>query len=59
MVRQFLAAAPEEGLARLALGRSDGLYAGLLAPRLETLRRAVRAGETAHFALCRAIAQGS
>ena len=46
MVRQFLAAAPEEGLARLALGRSDGLYAGLLAPRLETLRRAVRAGET-------------
>ena len=46
MVRQFLAAAPEEGLARLALGRSDGLYAGLLAPRLEALRRAVRAGET-------------
>lgn len=45
-IRRFLASAPEEGLSRLALGRHDGPYAEILFPRLKTLRRAVRAGET-------------
>lgn len=46
-VRRFLACGPDEGLSRLALGRTDGPYAELLAPRLEILRRAVRAGDAA------------
>lgn len=46
-IRRFLASAPDEGLSRMALGRSDGIYAALLTPRLKTLRRAVRTGDIA------------
>lgn len=44
-IRRYLASAPDEGLCGLALGRVDGPYACLIAPRLEVLRRMVRAGE--------------
>ncbi len=44
-VRRFLACAPEAGICRMALGRSDGVYAQLLMPRLLCLRRGVLAGD--------------
>lgn len=44
-VRRFVASGPGEGLSCLALGRSDGPYAALVAPRLQALRRAVRDGD--------------
>lgn len=44
-VRRFLASAPGYGLAGMALGRAEGPYASLLAPRLEVLRRLVRAAD--------------
>ena len=56
-LRRFLACAPGDGLSPLALNRVEGPFATLLVPRLEVLRRAVRAGDsTAALAAARRVA---
>lgn len=45
-LRRFLACAPGDGLSPLALNRVEGPYAALLVPRLNVLRRAVRAKDS-------------
>lgn len=46
-IRRFLASGPEDGLSTLALGRSEGPYAALVAPRLQIFRQAARQGDVA------------